>query len=81
MEGIDPKAFEFALTRIEDGFVFEKFAQEFLSKLLSYSFVPVGGLKDRGSTGSNTRFTGRGSNAASTSSRSSKILSANCAAA
>jgi hypothetical protein len=51
VEGIDPKAFEFALTRIEDGFVFEKFAHDFLSKLLSYSFVPVGGLKDRGIDG------------------------------
>ena len=51
MDGIDPKAFEFALTRIEDGFIFEKFAQDFLSKLLTYSFVPVGGLKDRGIDG------------------------------
>lgn len=51
MEGVDPKAFEFALARIEDGFVFEKFGQDFLAKLLTYSFVPVGGLKDRGIDG------------------------------
>lgn len=47
MDGVDPKAFEFALSKIEDGFVFEKFAQDFLSKVLSYDFLPAGRLKDR----------------------------------
>jgi hypothetical protein len=51
MNGVDPKAFEFALSKIEDGFVFEKFSQDFLSKVLSYEFIPVGGLKDRGIDG------------------------------
>lgn len=51
MDGVDIKACEFALSKIDDGFVFEKFAQRFLSNVLGYEFVPVGGLKDRGIDG------------------------------
>jgi len=51
MDGVDPKAFEFALSRIEDGFVFENFANTFLAAILGYNFIPVGGLKDRGIDG------------------------------
>lgn len=51
MNGVDPKAFEFALSKIADGFIFEKFAHDFLSKVLGYEFIPSGGLKDRGIDG------------------------------
>lgn len=51
MNGVDPKAFEFALSKIEDGFIFEKFANQFLTCVLGYHFIPVGGLKDRGIDG------------------------------
>jgi len=51
MEGVEPKAFEYALSIIEDGFIFEEFVNSFLSAIFGYSFMPVGGLKDRGIDG------------------------------
>lgn len=51
MSEVNPEAFAFALSKIEDGFIFEKFAQEFVGEVMGYSFVPVGGLKDRGIDG------------------------------
>ena len=36
---------------IEDGFLFERFAQEFLSARLGHSFLASGGIKDRGIDG------------------------------
>ncbi len=51
MEGIDPKDFEFVLSKIEDGFIFEKFTCSFLSGVLGYNFIPQGGVKDRGIDG------------------------------
>lgn len=57
MNAIDPKAFEFALSKVEDGFIFEKFAQDFLSKVLGYEFIPAGGVKDRGIDGFEHAFT------------------------
>lgn len=51
MNGIDPAACKFALSKIDDGFVFEQFAQRFLSAVLGHSFLPVGGIKDRGIDG------------------------------
>ena len=51
MTGIDPQAFSFAMEQINDGFIFEKFAQDFLGKVIGYSFLPVGGIKDRGIDG------------------------------
>ena len=53
MTGIDPAACKFALSRIEDGFVFENFAQTFLAPVLGHSFLPVGGIKDKGIDGLN----------------------------
>ena len=51
MHGADPNACEFALSKIDDGFIFEQFANQFLSSVLGYKFIPVGGLKDRGIDG------------------------------
>jgi hypothetical protein len=48
---IDPRAFEFAIERISDGFIFEEFANQFASSALGYRFLPVGGIKDRGIDG------------------------------
>ena len=47
-EQIDPNAFSFALQEIDDGFVFEEFAKQFVSQVVGYELIPVGGLKDRG---------------------------------
>lgn len=51
MESVNAKAFEFAIGKITDGFIFERFANEFLSSVLGESFIPVGGIKDRGIDG------------------------------
>lgn len=39
------------LLLIDDGFLFERFAQEFLSARMGYSFMSSGGIKDRGIDG------------------------------
>jgi hypothetical protein len=51
MNGIDPKSARYAIGNIDDGNIFENFAKDFLSKLLGYEFVPVGGLHDKGIDG------------------------------
>ena len=51
MEKIDQTAFRYALSSIDDGFIFEEFAQAFLAALLGHDFIPVGGTKDRGIDG------------------------------
>jgi hypothetical protein len=45
---INVSAFEYAISKIDDGFIFESFAQQFLSAVLGYEFIPVGGSKDKG---------------------------------
>jgi hypothetical protein len=51
MEAIDLRAFEFALNKIDDGFIFERFVQEYLSVVLGHTFSSVGGIHDRGIDG------------------------------
>jgi hypothetical protein len=60
VKGVDPEAFEFALSKINDGLVFERFALDFLSKVLGYSFVPAGGVRDRGIDGLEDTFNRKG---------------------
>lgn len=48
---VAPSAFEFAVNAIGDGFVFEEFAAAFVGSILGHTFVPAGGLKDRGIDG------------------------------
>jgi len=60
MEGFSPDAFRFALSQIKDGGIFERFGLDFLSKVLSYNFVPAGGLRDRGIDGLEHTFHRRG---------------------
>jgi hypothetical protein len=47
----DADAVRFALSKTNDGFLFEQFAQAFLAAVVGYEFVPVGGLHDRGIDG------------------------------
>ena len=47
MSGVNPEAFEFALSKITDGFVFERFAQDLLCQIIGVEFVPVGRVHDR----------------------------------
>jgi len=51
MEAIDPRAFEFSLSKIEDGNIFEKFVQDLLCQILGTQFNPIGGKKDKGIDG------------------------------
>lgn len=51
MEFVDPRAFEFAMSKINDGMIFERFAQDVLSQVLGYTFIPVGGTRDHGIDG------------------------------
>jgi hypothetical protein len=51
MEEVNPDSFKFALSIINDGWVFEGFAQSFLSAVFNYEFIPVGGVGDKGIDG------------------------------
>jgi len=51
MDGIDHKSARYAISSIDDGTIFENFAKDFLSKILGYQFVPVGGSHDKGIDG------------------------------
>ncbi|MFC1994479.1 hypothetical protein ACFLVI_04355 [Chloroflexota bacterium] len=50
------EAIEYALSQINDGRVFEKFALDFLSKVFGYEFTPAGGIRDRGIDGLQDTF-------------------------
>jgi len=60
MQPIDPKSLEFALGKIDDGFVFESFAMQFLSQVLGYEFISAGGIKDSGIDGFKHVFNQKG---------------------
>lgn len=45
---VDKNAFEHAISKIDDGNIFEIFSKEFLAAALGYGFIPVGGTKDKG---------------------------------
>ena len=60
MQPIDPKSVEFSLSKINDGFIFEDFANQFLSQVLGYEFIPAGGVRDRGIDGLKHVFTQKG---------------------
>lgn len=62
---IDPKAFRFALAKVEDGILFEKFCHSFLSGVLGYAFEPAGGIHDRGIDGLEHTFVRKGTPARS----------------
>ncbi|MCQ2352191.1 MAG: hypothetical protein MJ033_01780 [Victivallaceae bacterium] len=48
MEQINPKYFEHVVSIINDGKIFESFAQEFLCAVLGSDLIPVGGIHDLG---------------------------------
>lgn len=54
--GVDIRAVGFVLSQINDGFIFETFAQRFLAQRLGYKFCPIGGIKDRGIDGLELTF-------------------------
>ena len=60
MEGVNPKEVEFALGKIDNGSIFEKFGQSFLSSVLGYEFIPHGGIKDKGIDGLEHSFNQKG---------------------
>jgi hypothetical protein len=51
MNPVSPNEMRAVLNLFSDGFVFEDFAKSFLSAYFLESFVPVGGVKDRGIDG------------------------------
>lgn len=55
MQSVDPQAFEYSMSLIDDGFVFERFAQDLLCQIIGVGFVPIGGVHDRGIDGLGTR--------------------------
>ena len=54
---VDKEAFEYAISKIDDGNIFELFGNDFLSAVLGYSFIPVGRTKDKGVDGFQHVFT------------------------
>lgn len=57
MTAVNPEALEFALVRLSDGTLFERFALDFLSAYLPYNFVPAGHIHDRGIDGFERSYT------------------------
>jgi hypothetical protein len=51
MDSINPQAFEYAVSQIRDGFIFERFVQDLLCQIQGIEFVPLGGVHDRGMDG------------------------------
>ncbi|MDT3779123.1 hypothetical protein PJI16_16275 [Nitrospira sp. MA-1] len=56
MNGIDPSACKYALSKIDDGFAFESFVHSFLGGILGHTFLPAGGIKDKGIDGLDYMF-------------------------
>ncbi len=48
---MDITAFETALKKLDNGWIFEDFSHDFLSARLGYEFIPVGGTGDKGIDG------------------------------
>ena len=57
MDAVQPEVFEFAMRKIRDGFVFERFAQDLLCQIVGKDFVPIGGMGDQGIDGLEHCFT------------------------
>ncbi len=54
------EAIEYALSLIKDGNIFEQFSKDLLAKVLGYSFIPAGGIRDRGIDGLEHTFNREG---------------------
>jgi hypothetical protein len=48
---VPKSACEYVLKRIEDGYLFERLAQDLLAAIIGVTFVPLGGTKDKGIDG------------------------------
>ena len=53
---IDKEAFEYSITKIDDGIIFEKFGLSFINAIVGHNFIAVGGTKDKGIDGFNHTF-------------------------
>lgn len=51
IKNVSLKAFEYVIAKINDGFLFEKFAQDLLCQILGVEFIPLGGVHDRAMDG------------------------------
>ena len=60
MDAVHADVFEFAMKKIKDGFVFERFAQDLLCQIVGQEFLPIGGVGDRGIDGLEHCFTPKG---------------------
>lgn len=60
MDAVQADAFEFAMKKIRDGFVFERFAQDLLCQIIGQEFLPMGGVGDNGIDGLEHCFTPTG---------------------
>jgi hypothetical protein len=60
MAEIKIDAFKYALSILDDGWIFESFGQSFLLSVFNYDFMPVGGSKDKGIDGLSHVFTRKG---------------------
>ncbi len=54
------EAIKYALSLIKDGNIFEQFSQDLLAKVLGYTFIPAGGIRDRGIDGLEHTFSREG---------------------
>lgn len=50
-EPVDLQAFDYVLSKVSDGFLFERFAQALLCQIVGIDFISLGGVKDRGIDG------------------------------
>jgi hypothetical protein len=48
---VDLSTFDYVVSKINDGFLFERLAQDLTCQLVGIDFTPVGGVKDRGIDG------------------------------
>jgi hypothetical protein len=47
MESVNPHAFDYAISKITDGNLFERFAQDMLCQIIGIEFIPIGRTGDR----------------------------------
>lgn len=49
--GVEPRTVQYILSQIDSGFMFEDFAKEFIASTDGVTFIPIGGVKDKGIDG------------------------------
>ena len=46
MTHVNPEAFQYVLSKIDNGIIFEKFIQDLLCQIIGVDFIPIGGTSD-----------------------------------